>query len=77
MRDQAQEVFDTAEDIADALHYLAGCEEALRLALDGRIADERRDGPAIYAVLEAMGTFRQRAHIGVDGLIRRMSGGAV
>lgn len=72
MDDLKQQVFDTAEDIALALHQIEGCEKALRAVLEQHRPPEGQS--AIYAVIEAIGLFRSRAASHADILSRQMAG---
>lgn len=56
MADFAQDVFDRAEDIAEVLNYIAGCEDALYLIISDRLPRDA-EGPA-YALIEASKRFR-------------------
>jgi hypothetical protein len=74
MSDARQDTFDGAEAIADALHAMAGCEDALLSVLDEPLARWPDQGRAVYGVLAAIRMFRERAAAEAQR-IARMQGG--
>lgn len=74
MPDLSQDTFDGAEAIADALHNIAGCEDALLAVLDEPLARMPDRGRAAYGVLAAIRLFRQAAQAQADQLARMQGG---
>lgn len=74
MSDASQQTFDGAEAIADALHAMAGCEDALLSVLDEPLAHWPDQGRSVYGVLAAIRMFRERAAAEAER-IARMQGG--
>ena len=68
MHDRSQNTFDRAEEIGDALHSLAGCEDALMAVLDEPLSQTPDKGRAAYGVLQAMRLFRAEAADAIEAL---------
>lgn len=56
-----QVVFDGAEAATDALHHQAGCETALRQALEPLLARHPDREQIIWALVESLAHFRNTA----------------
>ena len=70
MSDASQQTFDGAEAIADALHAMAGCEDALLAVLDEPLARMPDQGRAAFGVLAAIRAFREKAAAEADRIAR-------
>lgn len=57
------------------MHYLGGCEEALRARIEDVAAAAPDRGREVYALIEAMTRFREDAETQIK-LIARMTGGS-
>jgi hypothetical protein len=74
MSDIMQEVFDNAEELSLALHYIAGCEDALVAILDEPMARAPDKGRAVYALLASIACFRAQAAALSDRMARSVAG---
>lgn len=70
MSDLGQQTFDGAEAISDALHAMAGCEDALLAVLDGPLSAMPDRGRAAFGVLAALRLFREKAAAEADRIAR-------